>query len=206
MEFIARAGALIDRSHRIVGVLLVIVILQTFIIISQHYNNQGSENRIARLERTFPVYVVPGSIAGIFRPESSDNLTIAFTDFIIQSLHTYTYESYESQYLSVKQFFTAQMLRYADTSFGKRIKDAQSIRMSEIFIPNRQTLRLSEGIEDGEKLVVAMLRGSVQKIISGNVVETSPVEITLKMRRVLTTKVNPFGLTVHRFKVKEIKE
>ncbi|MDD9920487.1 MAG: DUF2895 family protein [Alphaproteobacteria bacterium] len=204
MDFVARAGALIDKSHRIVGVLLVIIVLQSVLIMWIVSGNRNLANHLSSIRKTLPVYVVPGSTGAIYRPETGEMLINAFVDFLTQSLHTFTYESYQGQYEEVKKFFTPEMLRFADSFFGAKIRDSRNLKASEHFIPNRQTLRINTVQEGEEKIKIVTLRGSLQQIINGSVIQTRPVEFTLKLRHELVTKENPFGLMVLSFKTREI--
>ncbi|MFZ2620101.1 MAG: hypothetical protein WAX89_04435 [Alphaproteobacteria bacterium] len=196
MDFIARAGSLLDKSHRIAGILLVIVAMQTAVILWQANNNSTISRHLTYMRETMPVYVVPGSTADIYRPESSDMLINAFVDFMTQSLYTYTYESYSGQYAEVKKFFTSEMLRFADGFFAKKISNAQQVRGSELFIPDRRTFKIENTQENGEDLRQVSVRGSVQQIINGSVVQTRPVEFSIKLRKVLVSRANPFGFMV----------
>lgn len=204
MDFVARAGALMDKSHRITGILLVVIVVQLAVIFMVSNNNSHNQNEFRKLVRSLPVYVVPGSTADIYRPESSDTLVVAFTDFLTQSLNTYTFESYAGQYDEVKKFFTPEMLRFADPFFSKRIKTAQSLRASELFIPNRQTMKIVNQNENGENIRIATVRGSQQRIINGNVVQTQPVEFQLQFRPTNVTRANPFGLMVLSMRSREL--
>jgi hypothetical protein len=204
MDFIARAGAMLDKSHRIIGVLLVVVVLQFVAVFWLVSGNSQLSNHLTYMKDTMPVYVVPGSTAEIYRPETSETLVTAFVDFVTQSLYTYTYESYAGQYAEVKKFFTAEMLVFADDFFGRKIQNARQIQASELFIPNRQSMKIQKMVEDGQELKVATLRGSVQQIINGNVVQTRPVEFIVKLRKVLVTRANPFGFMVRSLLTREI--
>ena len=204
MDFVARAGALMDKSHRISGILLVVIVVQLVIIFFSMSNNSANQAEHRRLLRTLPVYVVPGSTADIYRPESSDTLVVAFTDFLTQSLYTFTFESYGGQYDEVKKFFTPEMLRFADPFFSKRIKQSNSLRASELFIPNRQTMKITQETVNGQTLRIATVRGSQQRIINGNVVQIQPVEFVLRFRPTTVSRANPFGLMVLSMRTREL--
>ena len=206
LDFVARAGALLDKSHRITGVLLTIVIFQLLVILWLVSSNGKMVAFVSNMRASLPVYVVPGSTAQIYRPESSDTLLVAFIDFITQSLYTFTYESYQGQYDEVKKFFTPEMLRFADDFFLKKIEDSKQIRASELFIPNRQSMQIERYIVGGEQLTDVKIRGSIQQIVNANVIQTRPVEFTLTLTSVLNSRANPFGFMVRKLLLKELKE
>ena len=204
MDFIGRAGSLVDNSHRVTGILLFLLVLCLIALMSLFSAYKGSQQKYIELVSAMPVYVVPGSSADVYRPESSETLVIAFVDFLTQSLYTYTYESLEGQYKEVKKFFTPEMLRFADPFFANAIKKANNLRASELFIPNRQSVRVDKQMVNGEELDIVVIRGVQQRIIKGSVVQTQPVEYTMQMRKSIITRSNPFGMMVLSMRTREI--
>ncbi len=205
MDFIARAGRMLDKSHKMTGILLVVVVVQMVGLLWMFNSNSALSRQIVFMRETMPVYVVPGSTASIYRPEQGDTLAVAFTDFITQSLYTYTYQNYREQYQEVKKLFTPQMLRFADGFFGKKIENARNIKASEHFIPNRQSMSINKIEENGEEFVSVNLQGSLQQIINGSVVQTKPIAFNLRLKETLITRANPFGLQVASLRTREIQ-
>lgn len=193
MDFVSRAGAFIDRAHRITGILLLIVILQSLIIINQWIRNGEMADQMRYLSVRMPVYVVPGATRGIYSPTEDDLLINAFVDQVSQSFKTFTYETLANQYQEMKQFFTPQMLVDADAYFTKTLRDAQTDRRSSLFIPDRQSLKIEKTKENGVEMRNITIRGSLQTVIAGSVVESLPIEIAMKLQKAIISKSNPFG-------------
>ena len=106
MDFIARAGTIMDRSHRLAGVLLILLVAETIMLVNVLNTNKALNLQYDKLREKLYVYVVPGSLAGVYSPKQADMLVDAFTTLISQSLNTYTYENLAKQYAEVKQFFS----------------------------------------------------------------------------------------------------
>lgn len=200
MDFVARAGSFIDRAHRIAGVLLLIVIVQSLIIINMWVGNREMSEQIRYLSVRLPVYVVPGATRGIYSPTEDDLLIKAFVDQVTQSFKTFTYETLANQYQEMKQFFTPQMLVSAEGYFGKALRDSQADRRSSLFIPDHQSMRVEKGNENGLETRTVTIRGSLQTIIAGSVVESLPIEITLKLQKSIISKANPFGFQLSEYR------
>lgn len=193
MDFVARAGAFIDRAHRVAGVLLLIVIIQSLIIINMWISNGQMADQLRYVAVRMPVYVVPGATRGIYSPTEDDLLIKAFVDQVTQSFKTFTYETLANQYQEMKQFFTPQMLVDADAYFTKQLRDAQADRRSSLFIPDQQSMRVEKATENGVEMRTVTIKGSLQTVIAGSVVESLPIEITLKLQKAVISKSNPFG-------------
>lgn len=193
MDFVARAGAFVDRAHRVAGVLLLIVIVQSLIILFMARNNSEMSEQLRYIAVRMPVYVVPGATRGIYSPTEDDMLVKAFTDQVVQSFKTFTYETLANQYQEMKQFFTPQMLVSAETYFAKTLRDSQADRRSSLFIPDQQSMKVEKDTENGIEVRLVTLNGSLQTIIAGSVVESLPLEIRLKLQKSIISKGNPFG-------------
>ena len=196
-DFISRAGSAMEKATRLAGFLLIIVVLQFVALFVLFNKNQQLGDQIYRLSNVRPVYVVPGSTADTYRPTSDDMLVRTFTDFMLQSMNTYTYESIEDQLNEVRRFFTPKMLRDSSDYFKTLASQASTTRESQLFIPNFQTFSIEKTRINGQGAREVTIRGSVQKILGGAPVETIPVEIVLVMQNVLITKSNPFGYMLH---------
>lgn len=193
MDFVSRAGSFIDRAHRVSGVLLLIVIVQSLIIINMWNSNSNMAHQLRMMSDRLPVYVVPGATRGIYSPTEDDLLIKAFVDQVTQSFKTFTYETLAAQYQEMKQFFTPAMLADADAYFSKMLRDAQADRRSSLFIPDQQSMQVDKFTENGVDMRTVKIRGSQQTIIAGSVVESLPIEITLKLQKTIISKGNPFG-------------
>ncbi|PIZ30674.1 MAG: hypothetical protein COY40_04155 [Alphaproteobacteria bacterium CG_4_10_14_0_8_um_filter_53_9] len=204
MDFIARAGAVVDRAHRTAGVLLILVVVLTAVVITQWLKNAELNKQITMFATRMPVYVVPGSTRGIYSPTEDDLLIRAFVDQITQSFNTFTYENLSGQYNEMRSFFTPEMLTFSQTYFEKLIKDSQADRRSSLFIPDHQTLKVEKTMENGREIRNVTLRGSLQTILAGSVVESVPVETNLKLGKVVISKANPFGFLLASYQAKRI--
>jgi hypothetical protein len=209
MDFIARAGNVLDRSHRLAGVLLVIVVVETLLLMNVMDNNKALNLQYDRLREKLYVYVVPGSLAGVYSPKQDDMLVEAFTTLISQSLNTYTYENLTKQYSEVKQFFSPSMLVSADKYFGEKIKIARLDTRSSLFVPNKdqtkvEVIRDARGSDTGDKRII--MEGQLYHILTGNPVEALPVRITMALSKVNVTRSNPFGFMLKSYTEEEIEE
>ena len=193
-----------DKSHRITGVLLVLVILQTLMVVYLVKHNAFMDKLLARAEQTYPIYVVPGALPDVYRPDTRSILATSFTDFLTQSLYTFTYESYPRQYEEVKRFFSPQFLRYADNNYQKRIAQARTLKASEVFVMDRQSLKAEEWREPDAKGLVVTVNGTIQRVVNGSLVEAAPVSMKIRLKSVLVSKANPFGFTVMSLNSNEI--
>lgn len=200
MDFVARAGSFIDRAHRIAGVLLLIVILQSLIIINQYIRNGEMAEQLRYIAVRMPVYVVPGATRGIYSPTEDDLLIKAFVDQVTQSFKTFTYETLANQYEEMRQFFTPQMLVSAETYFSKALRDSQADRRSSLFIPDHQSMKVEKANEGGLETRIVTIKGSLQTIIAGSVVESLPIEIALKLQKSIISKGNPFGFQLAEYR------
>lgn len=206
MDFIARAGSLIDKSHRVAGFLLILLVVESVLLINSMNRNGQLVDRIYTMSERLPVYVVPGSQTGVYSPTQDDLLIGAFVDLITQSLNSYTYETVEEQYQEARSFFTSEMLAFSQDYFDRLIKNVGSDRRSSLFIPHRQSLKIEKGKENGIDIRQVKVRGSLQQILAGSVVETVPLEITLKLQKTTVSKTNPFGFMLSKYFTKQLDD
>ena len=207
MDFIARAGSVLDKTSRLAGILLVLLIAETVLLFNYIGTNKELLLEYKQLRNQRDVYVVPGSTAGVYAPTQDEMLSRAFTSLIVQSLNTYTYENFELQYNEVKRFFDPKMLVYADKQYKRDIKMARLDARSTNFVPNRGTFKIVEAKDKydkptGDKEI--SVEGLLHQILGGNVVEAVPISITLSLKKVLITKTNPFGFILTQYRVTEI--
>jgi len=204
-DFVARAGSVIDRAHRMAGVLLIIVIVQSVMLITMWARNGSLSATIDHLATRLPVYVIPGSTRGIYSPTEDDLLINAFADTVTQSFNTFTYETLSKQYEEMRQFFTPEMLTFSQSYFEKLMSDTKVDRRSQLFVPDRRSLVVQKGMDNGVEARSVSLRGSLQTIVAGSVVESVPLEINMRLRKVIISKTNPFGFLLAGYNVRRLQ-
>lgn len=204
-DFVARAGSVIDRAHRVAGLMLIIVLVQSVMLVTMWVRNGELSATIERLATRLPVYVIPGSTRGIYSPTEDDLLIDAFVETVVQSFNTFTYETLQRQYAEMRQFFTPEMLTFSQTYFEKLIRDSQADRRSQLLIPDRQSMRVEKGMDSGVEARQVTIRGSLQTIIAGSVVESVPVEMSLRLRKTIISKTNPFGFLLASYSARRVE-
>ncbi len=208
MDFLARAGSSLERAHRLSGVLLGVIAVLVAILFYFVKANSEIKDEYKRLRDELKVYVVPGSISGIYQPTQPDMLLRDFSSFVIQSMSTYTFANIESQYKEVRNFFVRDLRKITDESFKTRIIQVRNDEQSSIFIEDRDSFSV-ETIGDGrnldETVYKVSLRGLTQYIIGGVVVEAVPVKIEMKLLPAFIGRDNPFGFVLKEYKATEIK-
>jgi hypothetical protein len=204
-NFVARAGAVVDRAHRVAGLLLVVVVVQSGMLISQWYSNQNLSTQLTRMAQQMPVYVIPGSTRGIYSPTEDDLLINAFVDQVTQNFNTFTYETLAKQYEEMRVFFSPEMLTFSQDYFAKLIRDSQADRRSQLFIPDHTSMQVERGLENGQETRNVTVRGSLQTILAGSVVESVPVEIALKLQKVIISRTNPFGFQLGAYTARRVQ-
>lgn len=204
MDFIARAGSLLNQAHRLAGFCLILFIIAAVALIMVVRENTTLAREIRIMKSTLPVYVVPGSQTGVYSPTQDDLLINAFTDLVTQSLNTYTYETLANQYEETRQFFSSEMLAFSKDYFEKLIRDSSQDRRSALFVPDRRSLRVERRVQNGIDLRFVTIRGNLQQILAGSVVETIPLEINLTLRKTTVSKVNPFGFMLSKYVTRQL--
>lgn len=194
MDFIHRAGSLLDKSHMLVGFFALIIIAETLVILSLAGENAEMARTNNQLAIRREVYVVPNSQAGLYAPRADRLLLESFAEFVVQSLNTYTYENLPAQYNEVKNFFTPALITRRGDSFQKLLKDVKSLGRSQIFIPDPNAFRMQVKKENGREIILVNIGGQAETILAGRVVTSAPTEIQLRMKRALFSPTNPFGL------------
>ncbi|HAG53524.1 MAG TPA: hypothetical protein DCL21_07040 [Alphaproteobacteria bacterium] len=212
MDFIARAGSLIDQGHRVVGILLVVIVVQFMWIQSVRTEKAELQNTINYQNRTQSIYVVPNSQADIYKPADSKLLLSTFVDFISQSLLTYTHANLENQYQSIRDFLSPKMLEMADNFFLAEIKKSKVERISSLFVADRTSTELSEFKEladktnrYGEKTYAVTIKGKRNIIVGGRVIETKDMHVKLQLQETRVSQENPFGFQVTKIDLVNVK-
>lgn len=213
MDFIAKAGNLIDRGHRVIGILLVVIVVQFFWMQSLRDEKAVLQETINIQNRTQSIYVVPNSQADIYKPASGELLLTTFVDFISQSLLTYTPSNLESQYNSVSKFMSPALLEISRNVYAAEIRKSKRERISSMFVADRTSTELSEFRElsdktskYGKKTYEVVLKGRRHFIIGGVVAETKDLEIKIYLKEEIASEKNPFGFQITKFSiVKSVK-
>ncbi len=199
MDFIARAGSMLDKAHRLAGLLLIIIAVMGLVVLNQMGTINRLSARIDGLSSRLQVYVVPGAQAGVYSPTYREMLTENFAEHVIQSLNSYTYETLPSQYEEIKFFFAPKMLTFAEGYYERLIRNARVDQRSALFIPTNGSFT-SEPAENAADRLVVTMHGTSQQIIAGSVVEVLPMKITLELQQVNVSRSNPFGYMLVSYK------
>lgn len=208
MDFIARAGSLMDRWQRITGLLFVLLVLCGFWCLQLIGENRALNAEYEKLRAQAQVYVVPGSVAGFYQPANSEVMLRELSFHIVNSLNTYTYANLENQYKEVERFFDDKMLSVAQSYFKDLVQKAYQDERSSLLIPDQTVFKI-----DGDtgpngrgrnKSVKVTIEGVRQYIIAGTVVEAAPYRYVLEFRQTAITKSNPFGFQLMSYSEKEI--
>lgn len=204
MDFIARAGSMLNQAHRLAGFLLVLLLAAIIALVVVVKNNTVLTGQMVAMRSTLPVYVVPGSQTGVYSPTQDDLLINAFVDLVTQSLNTFTYETLADQYAEARAFFSSEMLAFSKDYFEKLIRDANQDRRSALFIPDRRSFHVQRRMDNGIDMRLVTLRGNLQQILAGSVVETIPLEIQLVLRKTTVSKTNPFGFMLSKYVTRQL--
>ncbi len=205
MEFIARAGSFIDRSHRVAGFFMVATVCLGFIAMSLSQSNASLSNEIERLSNTRQVYIVPGSQAGFYAPSQSEMLLQNFGEYILQSLNTYTYNNLEPQFAETQKFFTPSMLLDAKPFYAERIKDAKQDEHSSMLVVKRNTIKIKQtsapsGGDRGFSYYEYSVEGKRQDIIGSQIVAARDIRIILTVRQSSISQTNPWGFVLAKYR------
>lgn len=197
MDFIARAGAIVDRSHRVAGFFVIATVVLAFLTMSATSENSRLANEIQRLSREMPVYVVPGSPVGVYSPTRPQMLMTNFAEYVAQSLNTYTYENLRPQYQELQKFLTPEMLTFANAYYQERIEIVRQDEHSSMLVLDHGSIETEripapENVEEGDYYKITM-RGRRHNILGGTVVAEQDIRITMRVRQTFVSKTNPWG-------------
>lgn len=210
MDFIAKAGNKLQNINRVTGILLVFLLIQAFFTLSVMQENGRLKSEKLSLSRDQKIYVIPGSMAGVYSPRKMDVLLHAFADHVSQSLKTYTPSSFKPQYLEIRKFFTAKMLSDADTDFAALSNRVSQDSQSSLFIPQRNTLTVEKVPHPKRKdaflkgVYRVSLIGSNQYSLGGSVIEAAPNKVTMEVQEANISESNPFGYKVRSYSDREL--
>lgn len=205
MDFIARAGSMLDRAHRIAGLLLVICVIEGVAIL--HFMNVNGElnRQFQNIREELKVYVVPGSKADIYSPTNMNILMETFVDHVSQSLKTFTYETFESQQEEINRFFVPELRSKWKKQVSKLASSIEADERSSLFVPRKDTLKFKKANKriSGKVVYDASIEGDVSYFVGGSLVETFPIIINLVLQRENLSKSNPFGFVLVKYNEKE---
>lgn len=201
MDFVARAGYVLDRAHRLTGILLFVLLLLVVLVIYAWGTNASLQGQLRDATKNLSVYVVPGSEPGFFSPSKGEILMQTFADYAAQSLNTYTPVSLPKQYAEMQRFFTASMLVVADRHFSTLMRDITTEERSSLFISDRTSLKIRRATDAGvADAFDVQISGERKDVIGGKVVASTPILITLRLHAANVSETNPFGYVIANYK------
>lgn len=208
MDFVARAGRLLDKAYRVAGILVLILAVQTSYSLYLSQQNKELNLKYEELRETAKIYVVPGGQPGWYSPERLEVLLQQFITLIVQSRLTYTPASLEPQFLEIRRYLDPRMLARADAEFVDLKKMADLDERASLFVPDMTTFAVKNtgrrmGGRD-EKQVT--LEGNLNFIIGGRVVDEQRVEVTLTVQPTNISKTNPFGYILISYREKALDQ
>jgi len=198
MDFIARAGSIVQYGHRITGIVMVVCIIEAFFLMRVVAENRRLQLVYDGIRKQMNIYVVPGSSGGIYAPSKGEFLRAEFVKYVAQNLNTYTPVNLPFQYTEIKTFFTPEMIVVADQYYSDLIAKAQADGRSSLFIPGNRvfTEEIPDPNNPRKRVVQATIIGTVRTILGGSEIEAAPVKITMHLRAVPISGSNPFGQTL----------
>lgn len=200
MDFIARAGAIVDRAHRIAGVLLICVLVLGVVSACQVANNSKLERQLDERRLRYPVIVVPDATTGVYSPTEEDRLIALFSDFVTQSLNSYTPENIAKLYANLRPFMGPAMLTDSETYFQRKIRDSSSDRRSSFFVPDRSQLpKVTKRSVNGLEFRDIVLLGQINTFVAGTQAEGAPLEINMTFQKVFASPANPYGFILTKY-------
>jgi hypothetical protein len=204
-DFVARAGAYIDRAHRVAGFLLICCVVLGLMSFCQWQRN-GELNRLLEgYAQRLPVIVVPGAVAGKYDPREDAQLVAAFADFVTQNFNTFTPETVAKQLESLRPYLAPALLTDSQPYFAKKVDDATSVKRSSLFIPDRASLTVTNTTENGVDLREVILRGKLKNIAAGTVAEDVPLEVQMTFQKgIINPNINPYGFQLVRYHEKPL--
>jgi hypothetical protein len=167
----------------------------------QAVKNVELNNRLHQQRIEYPVIVVPDATMGVYSPTEDDRLIAMFTDFVTQSLNTYTAENLPTLIGNLKPYMDATLLTDSEVKFQRLIRDATADRRASIFVPDSRNQKLPTVTsyqvvrreQNGQQFRDVTLTGQMLSIVGGTVAESIPVEIKITIRKVFASPSNPYG-------------
>jgi hypothetical protein len=200
MDFVARAGAIIDRAHRVAGILLLCVLVLCLVSMCQLVENQNLQAEMNMQRIRYPVIVVPDATTGVYSPTEEDRLIYLFADFVTQSLNSYTPANIAKLYKGIYPYMGPAMQTDSQPYFERKIRDSTSDRRSSFFVPDRTILpEVKKRRENGVEFRDVNVRGEIRTIVGGTLAEGSPMEIQMTFQKVFASPANPYGFLLTKY-------
>ncbi len=204
-DFVARAGAYIDRAHRVAGFLLICTVTLSILSYCQWQTNANLNQQLQEFTLRQPVIVVPGAVPGKYDPTEDRQLVMIFTDFITQAFNTFTPITLAQQIQTIQPFLAPGLLVDSQPYFEKKLADATSVKRSSLFIPDRNTLTIRGYQENGLELRDVSVSGILKNMAAGTLAEDVPLQITMTFRKtIINPTINPYGFELLRYHEKPI--
>jgi hypothetical protein len=205
LDFVARAGAAIDRAHRVAGLLLIFCVLLTILTMCQINKNAELNRQLATITQRLPVIVVPGAVPGKYDPREDTLLVSGFVDKIVQAFNTFTPVNLGKQLQSVEPFLAPALLVDSRNYFTKKLKDAEALKRASLFVPDRTTLKIRPYTQNGQEMRDVTLQGTLQNFAAGTLAESLQLEITLTLQKtVINPDINPYGFLLVRYQERSL--
>ncbi len=201
MNFIARAGGMLDSAWRLAGILLILLVVVFVLLLNSMEKNSQLNTQLESIRNKMNVYVVPGGEGGVYAPNKAELLLQTFSDYITQSLLTYTHYNLANQYSEVRQFLAPQLESRMAPKFRELVQRSSADQRSAIFIQDRTKLTfksLSETNGRGRLFEVRVF-GEQRYLIAGREVAKEPLQVTMRLRQQAPSKTNPFGFMVESY-------
>lgn len=194
MDFIARAGAIIDRAHRVSGILLICVIVLSIVAGCQTVKNAELQSQLDERRLRYPVIVVPEATTGVYSPTEEDRLISLFSDFVTQSLLSFTPLNVSQLYSGLRPFMGPALLTDSEPYFQRKIRDATGDKRSSFFIPDRaRKLDVTKRNVNGAEMRTVVVYGQLNTYVGGTVAESIPLKVNMTFQKVFASPSNIYG-------------
>lgn len=207
MNFIARAGGMLDSAWRLAGILMILLVVVLFLLMNSLGTNRELNAQLEQIRSRMNVYVVPGGEGGVYAPNKAELLIQTFTDYMTQSLLTYTYYNLKEQYKEVRKFLDGRLETRMAPLFRELVGRSSADQRSSLFIPDRTKLTFKAlETQDGRgKLYEVQIVGDQRYLIAGREVSKEAIKVEMRLRQRLPSKNNPFGFIVESYKQTVVK-
>lgn len=206
MSFIARAGSLIDRGHRIIGILFIITVVQLLWIYTIYGEQANLRARLDIQNNTQSIYVVPNSQSGLYNPAESKLLLSTFIDYFVQNYSTYTPANIASQYKSIRPFLSSKIRPKADKKAMIDEHKAKTDEISSIFVVDKTSEQLdnykeikSKNNRYNNRTFAITIKGLKSFVVGGKVLSSKVITYDINVRETKATEANPFGFIITKF-------
>ncbi|RYE61199.1 MAG: hypothetical protein EOP20_00330 [Hyphomicrobiales bacterium] len=185
---------MIDRAHRVAGILLICVLVLGLVAGCQLAENTNLQREANAARIRYPVIVVPEATTGVYSPTEEDRLIFLFTDFVTQSLLSFTPVNMRDLYANLRPYMGPALLTDSEPHFQKKIRDALSDRRSSFFIPDRaRNLDVTKQTINGAEIRNVSIYGQLSTFVGGTTAESIPVKISMTLQKVFASPANKYG-------------